>query len=173
MPSDAGQSLPCPGTSLSSSGGAPADAARDLAAYRAVGLPRGLRRVAESGAGGGAGFTARPPPPSCRAEYASVTAGRTPGVSDHDLRRSEAWLGNRRHLADVIRAIIAVPLPQAHCRGRGRGEQLARPRCDTGGRSTTTTLMDCGYSVGPKYEFVLIDKGIVERVAVTFSGYRQ
>ncbi len=28
-------------------------------------------------------------------------------------------------------------------------------------------------SVGPKYEFVLIDKGIVERVAVTFSGYRQ
>ncbi len=30
-----------------------------------------------------------------------------------------------------------------------------------------------GYSVGPKYEFVLIDKGIVERVAVTFSGYRQ
>jgi hypothetical protein len=30
-----------------------------------------------------------------------------------------------------------------------------------------------GYSVGPKYEFILIDKGIVERVAVTFSGYRQ
>jgi hypothetical protein len=30
-----------------------------------------------------------------------------------------------------------------------------------------------GYSVGPKYEFVLIDKGIVERVAVTFSGHRQ
>jgi hypothetical protein len=27
--------------------------------------------------------------------------------------------------------------------------------------------------VGPKYEFVLIDKGIVERVAVTFSGHRQ
>ena len=27
--------------------------------------------------------------------------------------------------------------------------------------------------MGPKYEFVLIDKGIVERVAVTFSGNRQ
>ncbi len=30
-----------------------------------------------------------------------------------------------------------------------------------------------GYLVGPKYEFVLIDKGIVERVAITFSGHRQ
>ena len=30
-----------------------------------------------------------------------------------------------------------------------------------------------GYLVGPKYEFVLIDKGIVERVAVSFSGYHQ
>jgi hypothetical protein len=28
----------------------------------------------------------------------------------------------------------------------------------------------CGYSVGPKYEFVLRGKGIVERVAGTFSG---
>jgi hypothetical protein len=27
-----------------------------------------------------------------------------------------------------------------------------------------------GYSVGPKYEFVLRGKGIVERVAGTFSG---
>ena len=27
-----------------------------------------------------------------------------------------------------------------------------------------------GYSVGPKYEFVLKGKGIVERVAGTFSG---
>ncbi len=30
-----------------------------------------------------------------------------------------------------------------------------------------------GYSVGPKYEFVLKGKGIVERVAGTFSGYCQ
>ena len=34
-------------------------------------------------------------------------------------------------------------------------------------------MFPLGYSVGPKYEFVLIDKGIVERVAVTFSGHRQ
>jgi hypothetical protein len=34
-------------------------------------------------------------------------------------------------------------------------------------------MYELGYSVGPKYEFVLIDKGIVERVAVTFSGHRQ
>ena len=33
--------------------------------------------------------------------------------------------------------------------------------------------LSSGYSVGPKYEFVLIDKGIVERVAVSFSGYHQ
>ncbi len=35
------------------------------------------------------------------------------------------------------------------------------------------SMIPPGYSVGPKYEFVLIDKGIVERVAVTFSGFRQ
>ncbi len=45
---------------------------------------------------------ARPPTPSCLAEYASVTAGRTPGVTDQDLRRSEAWHGNRRRLTGVI-----------------------------------------------------------------------
>jgi hypothetical protein len=86
------------------------------------------------GGGGGAGFAARPPPPSCRAENASVTAGRTPGVTDQDLRRSEAWLGNRRRLAGVIRAVVAGPPPQTHRRGRGRGEHLARPRRGDGGR---------------------------------------
>jgi hypothetical protein len=35
---------------------------------------------------------------TCQAEYASVTAGRTPGVMNQDLRRSEAWLANRRAL---------------------------------------------------------------------------
>jgi hypothetical protein len=74
------------------------------------------------GGGGGAGFAARlPPPPSCRAENASVIAGLTPGVMDQDLRRSEAWLGNRRRLAGVIRAVVAGLPPQAQCRGRSRG----------------------------------------------------
>jgi hypothetical protein len=35
---------------------------------------------------------------TCQAEYASVTAGRTPGVTDQDLRQSEAWLANHRAL---------------------------------------------------------------------------
>jgi hypothetical protein len=57
--------------------------------------------------GRGTGFAAQPPPPSCRAEYASVTTGWTLGVTDQDLRRSEAWLGNRGHLAGLIRAVVA------------------------------------------------------------------
>jgi hypothetical protein len=65
---------------------------------------------------------------------ASVTAGRTPGVTDQDLRRSEAWLGNRRRLAGVIRAAVAGLPPQAHRRGRGRGWHLARTRRGAGGR---------------------------------------
>ncbi len=86
------------------------------------------------GGGGGAGFAARPPPPSCRVEYATVTAGRTPGVTGQNLRRSEAWLGNRRRLAGVIRAVVAGLPPQTHRRGRGGGEHLARPRRGAGGR---------------------------------------
>ncbi len=43
----------------------------------------------------------------------------------------------------------------------------------TKGRVVLKKVREYGYLVGPKYEFVLIDKGIVERVAVTFSGYRQ
>jgi hypothetical protein len=86
------------------------------------------------GWGRGRGFAARPPPPSCLAEYASVTAGRTPGVTDQDVRRSEAWLGKRRRLAGVIRAVVAGPPPKAHRRGRGRGEHLARPWRGAGGR---------------------------------------
>jgi hypothetical protein len=54
-----------------------------------------------SGFGGGGGvFAARPPPQSCRAEYASVTAGRTPGVTDQDMcagrRRGSATAGASR-----------------------------------------------------------------------------
>jgi hypothetical protein len=79
------------------------------------------------GGGGDAGFAARPSPPLCRAEYASVTAGRTPGVTDQDLRRSKAWLGNRQHLVGVIRAVVTGPPPQVHCRGCSLGEHLAGP----------------------------------------------
>ncbi len=71
--------------------------------------------------GGGTGFEARPPPPSCRAENASVTAGQMPGVIDQDLRRSEVWLGNRRCLMGAIRAVVAGLPPQAHCHSHGRG----------------------------------------------------
>ncbi len=85
------------------------------------------------GRGRGNGFAARPPQPSCPAEYASVTAGRTPGVTDQDLRRSETWLVKRRRLAGVIRAVIVGPPPKAHRRGRGRGEHLARPWRGAGG----------------------------------------
>jgi hypothetical protein len=66
-----------------------------------VGVARGA--VPGSGIGGGGrGFAAWPPPQSCRAEYASVTTGRTTGVTDQNMRRSEAWLCNRRRLAGVI-----------------------------------------------------------------------
>ncbi len=65
------------------------------------------------GGGGGAGFEARPPPSSCRAEYASVTAGRTPGVANQDLRWLEAWLGNRRRLMGVMARLL---LPARRCR---------------------------------------------------------
>jgi hypothetical protein len=99
----------------------------------------GVTRGAAPGSGvgdgdGGAGFAARPPPPSCRVEYTSVTAGRMPGVTDQDLRRSEVWLGNHQRLAGVIRAVVAGPPAQAHCCSRGRGGHLARPRHGAGGR---------------------------------------
>ncbi len=81
------------------------------------GVARGVAPGSGFGDGeGGTGFA-----PSCQAENASVTAGRTPGVMDQDLRRSEAWLGNRRRLTGAIRAVVAGLLPQAHRRGRGQG----------------------------------------------------
>jgi hypothetical protein len=86
------------------------------------------------GRGAARGFAARPPRPSCLAEYTSITAGRTLGVTDQDLRQSEAWLRQRRRLAGVIRAVFASPPPQAHRHGRGLGEHLARPRRGAGGR---------------------------------------
>jgi hypothetical protein len=87
----------------------------------------GGARQRSRGRGWGRGFAARPPPPSCMAKYASITAGRTPGVTDQDLHWSEAWLGKRRRLAGVIKAVVPGPLLKAHRRGLGRGEHLARP----------------------------------------------
>ncbi len=85
------------------------------------------------GGGRGVGFAVRPPLPLCLAEYASVTAGQMPGDTDQDLHRSEALLGKCPCLSGVIRAVIAGPPLQAHHRGRGRGEHLARPRCGARG----------------------------------------
>jgi hypothetical protein len=56
---------------------------------------------------------------------------RRPDAGSHGpghVRRSEAWLGNRRRLAGVIRSVVTGPPPQAHRRGRGRGGHLARLR---------------------------------------------
>jgi hypothetical protein len=86
------------------------------------------------GRGRGAGFLAWPLPPSCLAEYTSVTACRMPGVMEQDLRWSEAWLGKCQHLSGVIRAVVAGQPPQAHCRGRGWGEHLAKPQRGAGRR---------------------------------------
>jgi hypothetical protein len=97
----------------------------------------GVARGAALGSGfrgGGGGFTARPPPQSCRAEYASVTTSRTPGVTNQDMHKPEAWLGNRRRLAGVIRAVVSDLPPQAQRCGCGRGGHLARPRRGAGGR---------------------------------------
>jgi hypothetical protein len=84
--------------------------------------------------GRGRGFASRPPPTLCLAEYASITAGRMPGVTDQDLRRSEAWLGKHRHLAGMIRAVVAGLPPKDHRHSRGRGEHLSRPWRGAGGR---------------------------------------
>jgi hypothetical protein len=45
---------------------------------------------------------------TCQVEYASVTAGRTPGVIDQDLCRSKAWLTNRQPLTGVM-ARLSLP----------------------------------------------------------------
>jgi hypothetical protein len=94
---------------LSLTGGALAGAAQDLVAHCAMGLPGGVALGGGvGGGGGGAGFAAQPPPPSCRAEYARITFGWTPDVMDQDLLRSEAWLGNRWHLAGMITGLLLL-----------------------------------------------------------------
>jgi hypothetical protein len=98
------------------------------------GVSKGLAPGSRVGGGGGEeGFAAWLPPPLFRVEYASVAAGRTPRVTDQDLRRSEAWLGNRWRLAGMTRAIIAGPLPQVHHCGRGQRDHLSRLPHGAGG----------------------------------------
>jgi hypothetical protein len=119
MPPDAGQSLPHQGASSSLSGGALAGAAWDLAAYRAVRLPGGQHQAAKLEMGAGARVLRHGCQRHCAGRNTPVSS--TPGGMDQDLRRSEAWLGNRWHLAGMIRAVVAGPLPQAHCCGCGWG----------------------------------------------------
>ncbi len=100
---------------MSPSGGTLAGAARDLAAQCAVGSPGRWCRVAELGAWAGVGAQvlwrggrrrlAR------RNTPASLLAGQA--VTDQDLHRLVAWLGNRRHLAGVI---AGLTLPARHRR---------------------------------------------------------
>ncbi len=88
------------------------------------------------GGGGGTGFVAWTPPPSCRAEYARITAGRTTAVTDQDLRRSVVWLGNRRRLAGVMaglssparhrRLVVAVVARGGILIGHGVAPESAR-----------------------------------------------
>jgi hypothetical protein len=90
------------------------------------GVTRGAAPGSGVGGGGGsADFAVLPPLPLCWAEYASVTAGQTPGVTDQDLHRLEAWLSNRRRLTGVIRA---GPLLRSW-----PGGHLARPWRGAGG----------------------------------------
>jgi hypothetical protein len=129
-----GKVFPYPGTPSSSSGGTLAGAARDLAAHRAVGLPRGQRRAAELGAGAGArvrGVAAAAIVPGgirqrhCRMDAGSCRPGPAPvrGMA----RQTPAPCGRDKG----CHCWPAAEGPSSQC---GRGEHLARPWHGTGGR---------------------------------------
>lgn len=42
---------------------------------------------------------------SCHAEYNRITAMQTPGLTNQDLRRSQAWIGNQYRLSQMINAL--------------------------------------------------------------------
>jgi hypothetical protein len=42
---------------------------------------------------------------SCQAEYNRITAMQTPGLTNQDLRRSQAWIGNQYRLSQMIHAL--------------------------------------------------------------------
>ena len=49
---------------------------------------------------------------SCHEEYDRVASrGRTPGITRRDLRRSEAWIGNRHRLSNAARALSSRTRP--------------------------------------------------------------
>ncbi len=116
------------------------------------GIAKGAAPGCRVGGGGrDAGFAVRLLPPSCRVEYASVTAGQMLGVTDQDLRWSEAWLCNHQHLTGVIRAVVTGPPPQAHRCGHGQGEHLPRPWRGARGRMVQRPLegsVVCAVGVG-------------------------
>ncbi len=97
--------LPHPGAPLS---GLLASPTRDLVAHHAVGSGGGLATDGGvKGGGGDAGFAVRPP---------LLSAGKnTPAspLTDQDLCRSEAWLGNCRPLAGMM---AGLSLPACHHR---------------------------------------------------------
>jgi hypothetical protein len=42
---------------------------------------------------------------SCQAEYNRITAMQTPGLTNQDLRRSQAWIGNQYRLSQMIHVL--------------------------------------------------------------------
>jgi hypothetical protein len=104
---------------LSPSRGVHAGTAQDMAAHRAAGSPRGWHQAAELGVGAGERVSRHGHHHHCAKRN---TPASLPGVTDQDLRRSAAWLSNRRHLRGVIRAVITNPPLQANCRGNDQGK---------------------------------------------------
>ena len=48
---------------------------------------------------------------ACDTEYKRVTRGRTPGITKDDLARSQAHLGNRFRLVEVMKLLTARKRP--------------------------------------------------------------
>ncbi len=101
MPPDAGRSLSRLGERLP----APPKTLRPDVRW---GCKGGGTRQLSRGQGRGHGFCGAAAAAIVPGGSASVTTSRTLGVTDQDLRQSEAWLGNRRHLAGMIRAVVAA-----------------------------------------------------------------
>ncbi|KAL7539092.1 hypothetical protein ACHAXR_009021 [Thalassiosira sp. AJA248-18] len=50
-------------------------------------------------------------PSSCQAEYERITAKQTPGITNTDFRRSQAWLGNQYRLTQTMKALSSRQRP--------------------------------------------------------------
>eukprot|EP00584_Thalassiosira_punctigera_P018826 CAMPEP_0172566282 /NCGR_PEP_ID=MMETSP1067-20121228/111285_1 /TAXON_ID=265564 ORGANISM="Thalassiosira punctigera, Strain Tpunct2005C2" /NCGR_SAMPLE_ID=MMETSP1067 /ASSEMBLY_ACC=CAM_ASM_000444 /LENGTH=360 /DNA_ID=CAMNT_0013357353 /DNA_START=33 /DNA_END=1111 /DNA_ORIENTATION=- len=73
------------------------------------------------------------PSSSCQAEYDRVTAGQTPGLTNQDLRRSQAWIGNQYRLVRTMevlssrrRPVVAVVAGGSISLGHGVRQNSAR-----------------------------------------------